>query len=346
MAEPDFHRLSLLAQTAYARLLDLLMTAEVGGPEETASPVAKTIRGRRYWYLQRYQAGKKVQRYLGPETPEVVATIERLRRRRDEKASRAELIAMARAGGAHIVGAVEAEVLERLAPVFRVGGVLVGSHAFAVIGNSLGARWRDALARTEDVDIAHDRRMALALARDVPATEVSRVLGDAIPRFSVLSPTHPATVFRMRGSDIEVDLLTPMVGRTSSRPVRIEPLGVAATPLRFLDYLIDETQPGAVMGGSGVLVNVPRAGRFALHKLIIAARRGTASPGRSKAPKDRAQAGALLRLLVAELPGEITLAWKALAARGQAWRSAAARSLRLLDPELVASLRALGVPSP
>ena len=55
---------------------------------------------------------------------------------------------MARAGGAAILGAAEAQVLERLSPVFRVGGVLVGSHAFAVIGNSLGVRWQDAIPVT------------------------------------------------------------------------------------------------------------------------------------------------------------------------------------------------------
>ena len=82
-----------------------------------------------------------------------------------------------------------------------------------------------------------------------------------------------------------------------------------------------------------------------MHKLIIAARRGAAPAGPSKAPKDRAQAAALLRLLVAELPGEITLAWKALSARGRAWRNAATASLRLFPPELVASLRDLGIPS-
>jgi hypothetical protein len=146
MPEPAFRRLPLLAHTAYARLLDLLLTVEAGGPEDTATAVSKIIRGRRYWYLQRQQDGKKVQRYLGPETPEVTATVERLRRRRGEEASRAVLIAMARAGGAHVLGAAESEVLERLSPVFRVGGVLVGSHAFLVIGNSLGARWRDAIA--------------------------------------------------------------------------------------------------------------------------------------------------------------------------------------------------------
>ena len=38
---------------------------------------------------------------------------------------------------------------------------------------------------------------------------------------------------------------------------------IGAQPLRFLDHLIEDTQPGAVLGGSGVLVNVPRPGPFA-----------------------------------------------------------------------------------
>lgn len=342
MAEPEFDRLSLLTQTAYSRLLDLLLTAEVGPPEDGASLVSKTIRGHRYWYVQRQEAGKKIQRYLGPETPEVSAIVERWRRRREEKASRAELVAMARSGGAHILGAAECQVLERLSPAFRVGGVLVGSHAFVVIGNSLGVRWRAAIARTQDVDIAHDRHLALGIAKDQPSADVRRALGDAVPRFSVLSPTLPATAFRVRGTDIEVEILTPMTGRSRDKPVQIEALGVAATPLRFLDYLIEEAQPGAVMGGTGVLVNVPRPGRFALHKLIVATRRGTTT-GPSKSSKDRAQASALLRVLLAELPGEITLAWKALAERGKAWRDAVLTSLRLLDPELIAALRSLGI---
>ncbi|MBN2573094.1 MAG: hypothetical protein JXP73_00885 [Deltaproteobacteria bacterium] len=204
MPEPEFHRLPLLAQTAYARLLDLLLTTEAGAPQDSATPVAKTIRGRQYWYLQHHEAGKKIQRYLGPETPEVIALVGRLRRQRDEKASRSELVAMARAAGAHVLRAAEAEVLDRLSPVFRAGGVLVGSHAFMVIGSSLGARWRDAIARTEDMDSAHDRRMAVALAQHGQEADVRRALGDATPRFSVLSPTHPATAFRVRGSEIEV----------------------------------------------------------------------------------------------------------------------------------------------
>ncbi len=343
MTEPAYRGLPLLTQTAYARLLDLLLTTEAGDPASDATMVSKTIRGRRYWYAQRQEQGKKVQRYIGPETVEVTALIERWRRSRSDAASRAELIAMARAGGAYLVSAAEADVLTRLAPVFRIGGVLVGSHAFAVLGNMLGVRWLDAMVRTEDVDIAHDHRIAVALARDGEPVDIRRDLGDALPKFSVLNPTEPATSFRVRGAEVEVEILTPLVGKERKRPIQIGALGAAATPLRFLDYLIEETQPGAVLGGSGVLVNVPRPGRFAFHKLIVASRRSRGILGVTKAPKDRAQASALLRVLLAELPGEITIAWKELSSRGRAWVSAATSSLARLDEDLVTQLRHLGV---
>ena len=155
----------------------------------------------------------------------------------------------------------------------------------------------------------------------------------------MLDPASPATSFTMRGAEIEVDLLTPLIGRERTKPVPLPMLGAAATPLRFLDYLIEETQPGAIVGGRGVLVNVPRPGRFALHKLVIAGRRRTSA----KAAKDRLQASSLLQVLLADLPGEVSLAWKALAARGAAWVTAARSGLKQLEPDLVSSLRSAGV---
>jgi hypothetical protein len=341
-ADPGFGRLPLLTQTAYARLLDLLLTDEAG-PVAGTTLVSKTIRGRRYWYAQRHDAGKKIQRYLGPETPEIMALIDKWRASRADTSTRAELVAMARAGGAYLVSAAEADVLTRLAPVFRIGGVLVGSHAFAVLGNMLGVKWHDTMVRTEDVDIAQDYRIAVALAREGEEIDLRQALGDPLPKFSALSPDEPATSFRVRGTTVEVEVLTPLVGKERKGSIHIDTLKVAATPLRFLDYLIEDTQPGAVLGGRGVLVNVPRPGRFAFHKLIVASRRARGSMGVTKAPKDRAQAGALLRVLVADLPGEITLAWKELARRGKAWVTAAGSSLARLDEDLVAELRGLGV---
>lgn len=341
--ETGFARLSLLTQTAYARLLDQLAAPAVGDPGTGISLVSKSIRGRRYWYAQTVEGGRKVQRYIGPDSPETERLVERWRGARAEASSRAELVAMARAGGAHVVSAAEARVISRLGPVFRMGGVLVGSHAFAVLGNALGVRWGEAMVRTEDVDLATDARIDLAVSRELQPLELDGLLGGTVPRRPVLSPTYPATSFSVRGAAIEVDLVTPLVGRERRRPVPVPALGAAATPLRFLDYLIEETQPGIVLGGEGVLVNVPRAGRFALHKLVVASRRSRDGGSAAKARKDLVQAAALVRVLAEDLPGELGLAWKALAPRGPTWRRAVIASVRRLEPDVAEALRAQGV---
>jgi hypothetical protein len=330
-----FVRLSLLTQTTYARLLDLLVTSTVGEIDAASTLVSKQIRGRRYWYVQSYVNAKKIQTYLGVESPELLQLMERWRTAKAEANTRAELVAMARAGGAYVLGAAEARVMEQLAPVFRRGAVLVGSHSFAVLGSALGARWQDAIVRTEDIDLAHDPHIAIAIDPDAKPVELTSALGDALPRFDILDPTSPATSFQVRGSHLQVDLLTPQVGRESDKPIRIPALGAAATPLRFLDYLIEETQPGAVLGGHGALVTVPRPGRYAFHKLIIAGRRRA---GSGKANKDRLQAAALLELLINDVPGEVTLAWKAVVKRGPKWVSAVRESVARLDQDIVERL--------
>ena len=38
--------------------------------------------------------------------------------------------------------------------VFRLDGVLVGTHAFLVLGNILGVPWDGGSIRTQDIDIA------------------------------------------------------------------------------------------------------------------------------------------------------------------------------------------------
>jgi len=59
---------------------------------------------------------------------------------------------MARAGGAYLVSAARPTCSPASLPSFRIGGVLVGSHAFAVLGNMLGVSGWTPWSRTEDVD--------------------------------------------------------------------------------------------------------------------------------------------------------------------------------------------------
>ncbi len=343
MAVDGFARLPLLVQTAYERILDQLVTT-TSGVEPGITLVSKRIAGHTYWYAQRTEGGKKRQIYIGRETPEILGLVERWRQTRAEASSRAELVAMAGAGGAYLLRAAEIQVLERLAGAFRIGAVLVGSHAFAVFGNMLGVRWKDAIVRTEDVDLAHDYRIAIALAADAEPVVLSDALGGALPRFSILDPTAPATTLQVRGTDIQVDVLTPLIGKDREKPIQIPALGAAATPLRFLDYLIEETRPAAALGGAGALVNVPRPGRFALHKILVAGRRGAQLVGTGKATKDRVQAAALLRVLLEDIPGEVSLAWKQLAARSRGWVKAFRDSLVRVDADVVTRLAAMGIP--
>ncbi|MGZ3423677.1 MAG: GSU2403 family nucleotidyltransferase fold protein [Polyangiales bacterium] len=326
-------RLPLGAQTQYAELVQTLLHDAAEGPTLRAgSLVPKTIKGRRYWYLQYRGAGQSKQVYVGAESESLEPVLEKLRRDLEAARARTEdrgtLVSMAVAGGAYAPTAAEGRVLRMLerAGLFRVGGVLLGTHAFTVFGNMLGVRWT-----------ARDDSIALALAEDVGAADLEAARRDPATGLELWPiPTfhhkRPSTSFKVLGTELHVDLLTPMRGRESDVPVRISALGAAAQPLRFLDYVVEETLPAAVLAGDGVLVNVPDPSRFALHKLIVASRRPVTEA--TKAQKDLTQATQLLDVLLDDRPGDVRRAAKAIAERGRGWTAPLRSSLGKLPKEL------------
>ena len=76
---------------------------------------------------------------------------------------------------------------------------------------------------------------------------------------------------------------------------------------------------------TGVLVQIPRPERYAIHKLIVAQRRSVSS--RRKALKDLAQAQALIAVLVEDRPSELREAYETALRSGTKWRDAISRSL-------------------
>lgn len=315
-------RLSVQVQTAYAELVEQLiaMDARRAIGHTTGTFTRKTVKGQTYYYFQHVEAGTVVQRYVGRRTPALDRVVERFEAGRasaeTERQRTERLCALLRSGGALATDGPAVRVLAALADaaVFRLGGVLVGTHAFIVLGNVLGIRWRGAGVRTDDVDIASERTLAVAvpaLRADVPKVLESLEMGFLpVPG---LSPRSPSTSFKVRGQALRVDLLTP-ARRAEARPVTIARLGAAAQPLPYLDYLIEDAEPAAVVGGAGVLVNVPLPARFALHKLIVARARPTTF--QTKAGKDLDQAAQVIGALAEERPGDLRLGWEALAARG------------------------------
>jgi hypothetical protein len=70
--------------------------------------------------------------------------------------------------------------------------------------------------------------------------------------------------------------------------------------------------------GNPCLVKVPQPARFALHKLIVSQERSATSG--DKKLKDLAQASALITLLREDRPGDIDVAKKDLAKKGNSWQ--------------------------
>jgi len=317
-----FERLSESVQTLYAELLEQTIHAEAEAAVAEApqgSFVSKTIKGGTYWYLQRMEGDRKRQVYLGKESPSLLAWMEEVRQARARSAAdetqRARLSSMLVAGGATAVSPGIAKVLQLLAEsgIFRMGGVLVGTQAFVAHGNMLGVRFDQQTLRTQDVDLAQDRAIGIALSEETAPVNVERTLaGSGLGFFPVpsLDPRRPSTSFKIRGREMRVDFLTPLVGPESTDPVFLPSLGVSAHPLRFLDYLIERPAQAVFAAGAGILVNIPDPARFAFHKLWISQRRPVSE--QTKSIKDLRQAGDLLEVLLEDRPGDLLVAWEAL----------------------------------
>jgi hypothetical protein len=345
-------RQSLTAHTQYAELLEQTLALETSRSLASlrGSFVTRLVKGQTYhYYHYRDIRGEVRQVYLGPDSPALSRFIESAKvDREDAKADLErieELCAALAATGANVTPFGPAKVIQALADagLFRHGMVLVGTHAFAVLGNVLGVRWGEA-ATTQDIDFVYHGDIDVVVP-DAQAIQVPDVLAELkmgffpIPK---LNPKHPSTSFRVRGKELRVDFLVPARGRLPSKPVYLPQLQTAAEPLRFLDYLIESTQQAVVVASRGILVNVPSPGRYAFHKLIVATERHTAAA--AKARKDIDQAAQLVEVLAEDNPGELRTAWKSLAKRGDGWVRRAVSGLRQLErryPDVAERLNAV-----
>jgi hypothetical protein len=351
----SFVRLSESVQTLYAELLDQVRTADaeavLGGVR--GSFVSKEIRGRTYWYLQKNGGATKRQIYLGRDSTELRAWIEKASNQRadvkSDESHRRDLVAMLAAGGMFRDSASKATVLHVLADasVFRAGGVLVGTEAFSCLANMLGVTFENESLRTADIDVVHDTNIPIVIDERPNESDLLIRLRAADPAFFAvpgLDPRDPSTSFRVRGRDLGVDFLTPdrSHGR-NTKPVHLTHLGIAAHPMYGLDYLIEDAVDAAVVGGSGIRVNVPSPARFAFHKIWVSTSRSISESAKSR--KDLRQAAQILDVLAGDRPRDITAAYIALQKRRRMTR-AANDKLKSFDPALLKRLKPLLTPSP
>lgn len=317
----------------YADLLTALLEQRATyKPELPPGTLAtKEVGGKRYWYAQYVELGTRRQVYLGADHDAMAARVAKLRETWDEltaeREETARLVASLLASGIAPIDGATARVLDVLDEqgVFSSGVTLVGTNAFLAYQGVLGVRWATG-ARTSDIDIAAQRDVTL-----VPSVDLVDALdATGLPFLEVpsLDPSSPSTSFKVRRKQLRVDVLVPLVGRPSSAPVLVRGLNVHATPLRYLDYLIEDPIDAALACRRGILARIPDPARFAFHKLIVAASRPVAE--QVKRAKDLAQSDQLIEVLASDRPGALESAWHALCDRGEHWRRKAQQSLRHL----------------
>ncbi len=318
-------RTTLTSQTLYAELLEqtLALEASRSAASLPGSFTKRKVKGRNYhYYVYRDLNNRYQQVYIGPDSDATQRFVEKVRSEKagfaDDLGRAEELCSALAATGAMLTPTSHARLIQALADsgLFRFGMVLVGSHAHTVIGNMLGVHWGDT-HKTHDVDFVYDPDIdvGVADAQEINIPDVLKQLEMGFIPVPQLSHRQPSTSFRVRGKELRVDFLTPMIGRSRDKPVYLPHLHAAAQPLRFLDYLVEKAEQGVVIANRGILVNIPSAGRFALHKLIVSQVR----ENRSKAEKDIHQAAQLCEVLLESRPGDIAKAYKALSSRGRGW---------------------------
>ena len=305
----------------------------------------KTINGKRYWYLYIGLGKTRREHYLGAETQELLDQIEREKALwvadDDDRQLRRRLVDMLIAGGMSRLSVDEGKVLALLERngVFLAGAVLVGTLAFRAYANMLGVTWKEDTG-TQDVDIGADKRYLRALPRPKNPIDLEQLILDSglgyVP-VPTLNAKEPSTSFRIRNRDFRIDALAPVRGQESARPIRLDAFQTHATPLRHLDFLLEDFQPAVLLYQHGVLVNVPPPGRFAVHMCAVSQKRSIAFA--SKTQKDLRQAEQVFEALLDIRPSEISLALDAAHAQGTKFADLLEKGLDRIDPELARLVR-------
>jgi|SRR5665213_71 len=323
----------LIMQTIYAELLERGATTAFNEafPQEGAF-TSKAIKGRRYWYFQAQSPQGRTQKYVGPETPELLERIAHHKQARDDERERRSLVStLVRSFGLPRPIPQMGDVIHALAKagVFRLQGVLVGTMAYQTYSAMLGTRLPQATLQTIDIDVAQFTNVSVAVNdRTRPVLEILRQVDKTFREVPSVHDNRLVVSYAGKGA-VRVDFLTPNEGPDTDAPQALPALQTHAQPLRFLDFLIHDSEAAVILHGAGVQVRVPAPERYAVHKLIVSRRR----PEVAKRDKDLQQAAALFEALAQKRPHELKSAWEEAIQRGQKWRQLLLEGMSQVAPD-------------
>jgi hypothetical protein len=321
--------LSLGAQTSYAELYNLTQSVErVRFATMRGSFRRRIIKNKTYVYFNfRDTDGQVRSAYVGPDSERVQRLISEFEQDQvaDRLAALAQRSRACMALGCTSVLDKHCRVIRKLASygLFRVGGVLIGIHAFVAVANMLGIRWTSG-KDTASVGLAHDgRAISVALPADL---ELSR--SDAITSLEAgllpiqeFSGKTAAQDRNPHNPELSIRLVAPGVrlGEGKLAPG----LGIEPAPEKFTEFLLEGTAQGVVLAKSGAcLVNLPDPARIAIYNIIVYGERTRTEQAESS--EGLVQAEALIEWHLDQGRGAlIREAWLNASVRGIVWRRSA-----------------------
>ena len=265
-----------------------------------------------YWYwVGRDNNGKSRRVYIGPDNKDTENLVAKLQYRKDRARqaidSMKRTAAAYRGAGGQINEPSHFKTIALLAQqnLFRKKVYIIGSQGFISICNALGISADTAFLRANEFV---SQRLSIAIP-DVrhPIPDIPAALKKFDDNFKMI----PELDEKNRGANLstsleikktKVDFLT--ADRETDKPVYFDDLGIAAQPMRFMDFLLGgEALKGLFIGRYAIPVTLPNPARFAIHKLIISQERPHHFKTRSQT--DIAQAAILLEYLIDEDPGQV-----------------------------------------
>ena len=335
--------IDLATQTMFAELLQRSLDAEFDAEfRENGTFVRKRSKGGLYWHNQWRDGEKTRNKYVGPVTDSSIT--DRVKRFSTIKAGykrRKTLVRALAAAGLPTPDALSGMIVEAMwkAGFFRLRGVLVGTLAFQAYAGPLGVRLDPRPLMTQDADFAQFWGISENIGESMPSPiDVLHSVDESFRKIPHVTDPFVSTRYRNQ-RDYAVDFLTPNRGsaRHADKPARTRALaGTGAEPLRHLDFLIHDPERFVLLFAGGIPVTIPRAERFAVHKLIVAVERSN----QAKSAKDIQQSRILIEALATRRPGELASAWRVASQSGRRWRKKLEAGRARLPEETQASLLA------
>lgn len=161
--------------------------------------------------------------------------------------------------------------------------VLVGSWCALFYKKFFGRTKYILSLKTRDMDLLIPQPSMIKAKVDV--AQLLKDLG------FVVGFTGSKGYIRLEHPQLIVEFLVPERGRGSDKPYPLPQLGLNAQPLRFLDFLAQNT---FTMKVEEMTVTMPHPANFALHKLLVLTRR----PTPEKQSRDKETAVGILKALI------------------------------------------------